>query len=325
MAHPEYARLFARPCDRVVCAVGEGGGATILFPLLLRPLAAEPWAREGEPRWDAITPYGYGGPFAFGEILRDDSGFWRAYGEWCRDERIVSTFARLSVFPEQLASIPGRVEVRAQNVVVPLGGGGDAVWQRYRSKVRRWVRIAQEAGLSVERDGEGARLDEFMRIYQYTMERHHAEDWYYFPRSFFQAIVDRLRGHYAFFYALDAGRVVSTDLVLCSSEHIYYFLGGTLRDLPDLGPNYLLKHAIATWAAAEGKRWYVLGGGYEPDDGIFRYKHAFAPRGVVPFRVACLTHDEDACLALGEDRAAAARRAEKPWLPRRDFFPPYRA
>jgi hypothetical protein len=27
----------------------------------------------------------------------------------------------------------------------------------------------------------------------------------------------------------------------------------------------------------------VLGGGYGADDGIFRYKRSFAPRGLVPF------------------------------------------
>lgn len=48
MGHPEYARLFARPGDRTVCAVGEDPGGTILFPLVLRPLAAESWASPGE-------------------------------------------------------------------------------------------------------------------------------------------------------------------------------------------------------------------------------------------------------------------------------------
>jgi hypothetical protein len=73
MAHPEYARLFARPCDRVVCAAGRDDAGSILFPLVLRPLAAEPWAVRDERRWDATTPYGYGGPFAWGGAGRDDA------------------------------------------------------------------------------------------------------------------------------------------------------------------------------------------------------------------------------------------------------------
>jgi hypothetical protein len=326
MAHPEYARLFARPGDRVVCAAGEDGACgAILFPLVLRPLAAERWAAEGESRWDATTPYGYGGPFAWGDALRDGAAFWGAFSAWCAEARLVSTFARLSLFPEQLAPVPGRVTVRYPNIVVPLEGGPEALERGYESKVRRWVHTAERAGLSVEVDREGARLDAFVSIYEHTMRRRGAEDWYFFPRSFFERIVERLRGQFAFFFTLSRGTPVSSDLVLCSEEHVYYFLGGTLAEAFPLGPNYLLKHAIASWALAAGKKAYVLGGGYEPGDGLFRYKRAFARRGEVPFKVACLVHDEGACRELAERRAAFARGAGTPWVPRPEFFPPYRA
>jgi GNAT acetyltransferase-like protein len=325
MGHPEYARLFARPCDRVVCAAGEDEGGAILFPLLLRPLAAEPWAREGESRFDAITPYGYGGPFAWGAGARDDAAYWRAHAAWCRDERIVSTFARLSLFEGQLASLPRPAEVRQPNVVVPLSEGAEALWNGYETKVRGWVRHAQEAGLRVEVDEEGARVDAFASVYTHTMERRGADAWYFFPRAFFQAIVRNLPGQYAFFCTLRGDEVVSSDLVLCSEENVYYFLGGTRADAFEDGPNYLLKHAVAGWAMTRGKKRYVLGGGYEPKDGLYRYKRAYARRGEVPFRVASLVHDEAALAELATDRAAFAAARGEPWAPRAGFFPPYRA
>jgi hypothetical protein len=323
MAHPEYARLFARPCDRVVCVAGDGGArGGILFPLVLRPLAAEPWAAAGEARWDAATPYGYGGPFAWGD--RDEAGYWRAFSEWCREASLVSTFARLSLFPEQLATVPGRVEVRYPNIVVPLAGGPDALWGGYEPKVRKWVQAAEKAGLEVVVDREGARLDAFVAIYESTMRRRDADAWYFFPRSFFEAIVERLAGQFALFFTLSGGEPVSSDLVLCSEEHVYYFLGGTLAEAFPLGPNYLLKHRIASWAIAQGKRAYVLGGGYAAGDGLFRYKRAFARRGEVPFKIASWTHDERACTELAERRAAHARQGGITWAPRPEFFPAYR-
>jgi hypothetical protein len=324
-AHPEYARLFARPCDRVVCAAGELAGGTILFPLLLRPLAAEPWAREGERRLDAVTPYGYGGPYAWGDAARGDDAFWRAYAAWCRDERVVSTFARLSLFEDQLARLPVPAEVRAPNVVVPLGEGPEALWQGYEGKVRKWVRLAQDAGLEVEVDREGARVDAFTSVYVHTMERRHADAWYFFPRAFFRALVENLRGHFAFFCTLRGGEVVSSDLVLSSAENVYYFLGGTHADAFDSGPNYLLKHNVALWAIGEGKKRYVLGGGYEPNDGLYRYKRAWARRGEVPFKVAALVHDALGYGELAAARAAFEARQGAPWTPRPGFFPGYRA
>ena len=320
-AHPEYVRLFARPCDRAVCAVGEDEGGTILFPLVLRPLAVEPWAAPGEARVDAVSPYGYGGPFAFGDGGRDDDAFWRAHADWCRQARVVSTFARLPLFERQLPRLPTPPEARGPNVVRALGLDLAAIWMEYDRSVRANVKAAERNGVTIEVDGTGARLDEFVAVYEHTMTRRHASGWYFFPRSFFEALVARLAGQFAFFYALHAGRVVSTELILVSREHAYMLLSGTLAEAYPLRPNDLLRHRTVTWGSEHGLSAYVLGGGYEPGDGVFRHKRNFAPRGQLPFRVACLVHDAQASAELEARRATAADG----WAPREGYFPRYRS
>jgi hypothetical protein len=320
-AHPAYVQLFARPCDRVVALAGEDAGGRILFPLLLRPLGAEPWARRGEARWDATTPYGYGGPFAWGAGPRDDDAFWRTHAVWCREERIVCTFARLSLFDGQLAAIPGRVEERGLNVVRTLWPDPDAVWRDYARNARANVKAAERAGLEVEVDTRAERLDEFIAVYTHTMQRRGANEWYSFPRSFYERLAARLPGQYAFFHAVRGREVVSSELVLVSAEHMYVFLSGTLAEAYPLRPNDLVRHRTAQWGIAHGKKAYVLGGGYEPGDGVFRHKLILAPRGTVPFKVAMLTHDERGYDELLRLRGAiAGTRA-----PRAGFFPAYRA
>jgi hypothetical protein len=325
MAHPDYARLFAEPGQRFICVTATSPHGAILFPLILRPLAAEPWAQPGETRWDATTPYGYGGPFTWANGPIDYDAFWAAYDSFCRQSQIVSTFARLSLFPGQLAPIPGSLEFRLPNIVVPLDGGPDAIWAGYEGKVRKWVRVAQESGVTVECDPTGARLDDFRAIYIRTMSRRHATEWYYFSRDFFQSIVDNLPGQFMFFHALRNGAVISSDLVLCSRDHVYYFLGGTLEEAFPFGANYLVKHTIALWACAHGKQSCVLGGGYELGDTLFRYKRAYARKGEVPFHTANLIHDEAACHDLTAIRSTAEQQSGTPWTPRPGFFPPYRA
>lgn len=324
MAHPEYLRLFARGCDRVVCFVGQGEGWTVLLPLLLRPLRAEPWARPGEERWDAASPYGYGGPFTWGEGARADATFWARYAAWCRQERVISTMLRLSVVPGQLAPVPPVVTVRQQNVVCALEGGAEAVWARYRPSARNNVRHARRAGVRVEVDETGAGLDAFLDVYLDTMRRRAAEPWYYLPRAFFEQLVARLPGQFAFFQARLGGEVVSCELVLRSSENVYAFLGGTRAEHFAARPNDLLRHEVAAWAAGQGKLRYVLGGGYRGGDGVYRHKLAFAPRGVVPFRVACLVHDAQACEEQVRARQALAAAAGQSWAPRQGYCPPYR-
>ena len=323
MAHPAYAQLFARPCDRVVALHGDFGNGSILLPLLLRPLAAEPWAAPGEDRWDAITPYGYGGPFAWDTQPDEDAAFWEATSAWCEEERLVSTFLRLSVFTEQLARMPWPLEVRIQNVAIPLAGGADAVWGGYDSEVRRRVRKAEKAGLEVVFHANASGIEGFMPVYLHTMRRREAES--VFPHSFFEALAHHLAGQYVFAHALQDGKVVSTELTLYSDDAAYSFLGGTLSSAFDLVPNYLLKHRVACWAAERGVRHYVLGGGRSLRDSLLEYKRHFARHGELPFKVASVVHDAQAYAELAIRRADVTRQLGGTWIPQPGFFPAYRA
>ena len=142
-----------------------------------------------------------------------------------------------------------------------------------------------------------------------------------FSPAFFEQIRQNLTGNYCFFHALHNGAVISSDLVLFSNETLYFFLSGSLEESFPLGASYLLKHHIALWAQARGKQHCVLGGGYAPGDGLFRYKRAFAKSGQVPFQTAGIIHNAEACRELIE-----IRHVQDPhWQPRPGFFPPYRA
>ncbi len=324
-AHPVYVERFTRDCDRALAVVMEGSDATggVLYPFILRPLSAEPWAPPGETRCDVITPYGYGGPWAWGHGREQSEAFWDAWDAWALGEgRVVSAFARLALFPEQLLpDFRGEVLDRMPNVVRSLELDDDALWYDYAHKVRKNVNRARKHGLTCEVDATGARLEEFLAIYERTMDRRKATAGFYFGRAFFEAIIEALPGSYAFFHVLDGDRVVSTELVLASPEVLYSFLGGTEEDAFPMRPNDLLKHEVIRWGRDTGRRSFVLGGGYGAADGIFRYKLAFAPSGEVMFRVGRRIVDAAACEEL-----LAYRRAHEPdFEPAPDFFPPYRA
>ena len=157
------------------------------------------------------------------------------------------------------------------------------------------------------------------------MDRRQAGGMYYFGRPWFETLLRGLGDSAVLFHALWQGRVVSTELVLVSAENIYSFLGGTDPEAFAVRPNDLLKHHVILWGREQGKRRFVLGGGFEPDDGIFRYKASFAPGGEVAFHVAHLIHDP----SVYEDLIARRRRHEvdqgRTWEPRPDYFPAYRS
>jgi hypothetical protein len=281
------------------------------------------WASGCEGIYDLTTPYGYGGAFTWGSPPVDI--FWRAWEAWIERTGIVCAFVRLSLFPDQLASFRGTVEESSLNVVCPLDLDPSAIWTGYEHKVRKNVNKARRAGLEVIVDLDGEHLEDFLQIYRSTMERRNAGAEYYFPPEFFRRLIRNLAGQFAFFHVLWDGRVVSTELVLSSVDHLYSFLGGTLTEAFDLRPNDLLKHAVIEWGRDLGKKAYILGGGYERGDGIFRYKLSFAPDGIVPFMVGKKIYDQTRYGELVERRRRWELDRGGSWTPDLKFFPVYRS
>ncbi len=313
-AHPAYAEIFAPAGERAFALVGEGA----LFPLLHREVA-------GGGR-DLSSPYGYGGPFLTGS--GGAGGFWPLAREWTRAEGYASLFARLSLFPEDLAPVPVGETFEVQpNVVRTLGLDPEAMFLDYDHKVRKNVKRAARGGLTVEFDEAGAEVGRFAAIYLETMERNEASASYRYPEATFARLAREMRGAYVFVHVRKGGRIVSTELVLRSARRLYSFLGGTEAGAFEDRPNDLLKHETILWGLREGYREYVLGGGVATaenggEDGIFRYKLAFAPPrgdsgGRVPFSVLRAVGD------AGEYARLLALRGEG-FAPRAGFFPAYR-
>jgi len=325
MAHPEYVRLFARPGDEVLaasCSTPQGGA---LYPLILRPLAHESWAPPGTAGCDLTTPYGYGGPFAWGLDEEETASFWTEWGRWARDREVVTAFARLSVFPSQLLPFDGDIVSNSPNILRRLDLSAEGLWNDYEPKVRQNVRRARSRGCVLRVDPTGELLDEFVHVYTATMTLRNADRRYFFPREFFEAIVRDLPGHFAFFHVLHGGRVVSSELVLLSKQHAYFFLGGTLAESFEVRPNDFLQHETFLWCRDAGKRELVLGGGYKGSEGLFKYKKSFAPNGEVPFQIGVKTYDAAAATVLLEARKRWEHSRGLPWNPEPGFFPAYRS
>lgn len=323
-AHPDYARLFAGPGREAVCAIWRTTQSSIIFPMILRPIDSESWG-GGSVAVDFESPYGYGGPFASGQAPAEQEQFWDAFDGWARNTNLASGFARLSLFPEQLCALRGEVREVQENVICSLELDDEELLRSYEHKVRKNINTARRANLRVEFDEEGERLAEFCEIYASTMERREAKAHYRFPTSFFQDITERLPGNFVFAHVLEDSTLISTELILLSRKTMYSFLGGTREERFQVRPNDLLKHEAIRWGRATGRKHFVLGGGYGGQDGIFRYKRAFAPNGVRPFSVFQRVWSQELYDDLVTRRTTWESQRGFRWAARADFFPGYRS
>lgn len=322
-AHPSFVALFARPQDEAVCLSYIAEDSGILFPLILRELNAEPWTDN--PGRDATTAYGYGGPYGWNVSQTNAASFWAAVRDWADKVDLLSLFCRLPLFSEDNFDFPFPTTTRSPNVVRNLAPAPEDIWRDYAPKVRKNVNRAVRAGLTVEQDPDGRRLDEFKFIYRETMRRTGAGPQYLFSDSFFDDLIDKLRDHVHLCHTIDGDKVVASEILLLSQHEAYSFLGGTRSDAFSNRPNEILKHEAFLWARAEGKSKFVLGGGLANDDGIHRYKRAFAPNSEIAFRTGSITVLEERCQHLVTQRKTWAAAQGRPWQPITGYFPPYRS
>jgi len=328
--HPQFVKLFCRPGDSALCAYMELPGRVCMFPFILRPLRTEKWAGDQCRYYDITSPYGYGGLACvdkFGSSCMDGNSaqlFWNEFDAWAENHEVVSSFVRFSYQSGQENGFSGKVEQIGNHVIRSLNAELLDLWKDFEHKVRTNIRRAMRNGLRVEIDTGGSRIEEFKKIYYETMDRRQAQPQYYFSDEFFSSIIHNLSGRYAFFHTLQESKVVSTELVLVSQDRLYSFLGGTDAKAFKLYPNEIIKGSVMLWGIKNGKKIYELGGGYSGEDAIFRYKKAFAPRGIMPFQVGKKIYDETAYQRLCEMRKKYELEMGNRISFTDGFFPAYR-
>ena len=329
MAHPDYLRLFARPGDRVVAASMRTAQGGVLYPLIMRPIASEPWAGPQETRCDLTGPYGHSGPYAWRTTADDAARFWAGFEEWAARNGAVASFAKLALFPEHLLPLSGEVIQVGLNVVRRLDLPEADLLKDMKPKVGQNVRRARRNGVTVEFDEDARHLDEFIAIYTETMDRRKADRIFYWSREFFEALVRTLKGHCFLAHAIANGRIVSSEIILLSGETAYFFLGGTTAEALNYAANEMLKMEVLLRCRSLGKKALILGGGVgtQPPsaDGLLQYKLSIAPQGAVPFKIIRMTHDASACADLVESRRSWELGRGRIWAPVGKFFPAYRS
>ena len=271
---------------------------------------------EKNAYFDLISPYGYGG---FWGVVEDYAALQNSYNQYCIDNNYICEFVRFELFSEYNKHYDGEVESRTHNVVRSLTMPMEELWMDFKQKVRKNVKRANSLNLQVIFDNTGEYLQEFLKIYYGTMERNDADKQFYFSKEFFMEI-NKMKDNIMYVHVAlpnEEGKVkiISTELVLYGAKNGYSYLGGTSRDYFEYRPNDLLKYEIIKWAKEKGLENFVLGGGYGGDDGIFQYKTALAPNGIVDFYIGRKIFDKELY-----NRFCQIRGIEQS-----SFFPAYRS
>jgi hypothetical protein len=277
----------------------EGG---VAFPAIVRDL--------GGGRSDVTTPYGYGGPIAADPSV-DPEPFHEAYERWCGENRVVTTFVRFHPLYANESYARGFTVERL---------GGTVAWRlegdlrgRMHRHHRRAARKAEAAGVETEVRVAPVELATFVDLYERTMERREADDFYRFAEPYWDTLLGTLRKRLVLVEARRSTELLASILCLAARPWLHYHLGASSDEGRKLGASALAFVAAALWAQEREYTFFHLGGGVGGRrDSLLEFKQRFDPHGLLPMAVGKAVHDGAAYAALsGTDEIGG-------------FFPAYR-
>ena len=272
--------------------------------------AADKW-------FDFVTPYGYGGWLLEGE--GDRLELFRAYDAWCRQHNIVSEFVRYHPVLENCSCSEGPYEVISLGNTISMDiSSPGIIWKNLTSKNRNMIRKAIKSGIAIYNGRYPEIYEHFREIYNKTMDKDHAESYYYFAQGFYKSILMDLPQNAQVFYSELKGKIVAASIILAANGRLSYHLSGSLREYQNLAPTNLLLYEAALWGSANGCRTFHLGGGVgSSEDSLYNFKKAFYRGTPCRFCIGKKIFMDDEYGILSEIREEPVKNSA--------FFPEYRA
>ena len=281
---------------------------------------------ERDRIFDLSTPYGYGG-FLFEGKLSNDSlnQFLSDYKIFCRERGYVSEFIRFhpvlrnaDVLKE--CSEHMRVIDLGNTVTIPLVSFTE-IWQSYKANNRNKVRKAIKNGVRAYWGRNRDIFRQFVDLYQTTMDKDNADDYYYFDQDFYLSILDSLKYNSLIFYAVYDEKMIAASIILFANGKMHYHLSGSDPNYSSLaGTNLLLTEAIK-WGSENNFKSFHMGGGVgsSSDDSLYTFKQSFNRESDTFFSVGQIIFNEEIY-----DRLVALRETQNGFVKDNLYFPAYR-
>ena len=302
-----HASTVLEPSEPVLLHYAGANGDVVL-PVLIRSIPG----RDG--LFDAITPYGYGGPLGAG-AAPPLAEFGAAMDTWALQRGVVCSFVRFHPLYSNHHGAPAAIHTTrlAGTVGWRLDESKDLL-ACLHGKHRNVVRKAIAAGVTVTAHEQPDDLSAFIDMYETTMRRQSAADFYLFPPAYWATLIAPDSPGVVRFDAHLDGTTIASALCFASKPWLHYHLGATAAEARSLGASNLVLYEAALWAQARDYTCMHLGGGVGgADDSLLAFKRRFDPASpLLECAVGKWIHDADTYERLSGTRDVSG------------FFPAYR-
>lgn len=268
----EYVKLYETDDGKAMCAICREADKVLLMPYI---------RKEIDGYYDFETAYGYGGPIA---NVNDNQWIDAALSEMkslFERERYVCGFIRFHALLNNAEICRNHIQVvfNRNTVAINTEESEDEIWaNQITSKNRNMIRKAEKNGLEYRTEYDFESLPQFVQLYNATMKRLEAEDFYFFEEDYYRSFVKKFNGNAFLGTIKKDGELVCAALFMYSKVYGHYHLEGSNYEYSKLAANNLLLWKTACEFHKLGIKEFHLGGGYNSDlnNSLLKFKKSFS-------------------------------------------------
>jgi len=234
--------------------------------------------------YDLTTPYGYGGPIIeeINDIDKKNKlikNYENKFNEYAQKQNIVSEFVRFHPVISNARNFKNVYDISFNRKTVGTNLKYDNPFQTEFSKsTRKRIRkILRNEHISYEIIDRPKTLDDFMEIYYSTMDRNDATDNYYFPKDYFNNMLENIGDFLITAKVYYDETVIGMGVYFKYDKFLHAHLSGTLSEYLDYSPAYILKYILMEYGKENNYEVIHYGGGKtsSEEDSLYKFKDKF--------------------------------------------------
>jgi hypothetical protein len=263
--------------------IAEDEGQRFLVPMIVQPIPSD-LAGDGVTLSDATGPRGYAGPLVSPEVTTDAYGFVDraidALVDNLRERAVVAAFIRMHPLlgpPAAPLRRAGDVVWHGDSTSIDLTLPREELWRQTNHGHRLGISKAIRKGYIARIDETWGRFDEFVAVYQASMDRLGAVPFWHFSADYFRDLRETL-GDHLHLCVVEVGDELAAAALLTEVDGIVEFhLSGTANAHLAASPSKLLIDYVRSWAKARGNDRFHLTGSVRAGDALSQFKAGFSP------------------------------------------------
>ena len=234
-----------------------------------------------EKYYDLETAYGYGGFYTNSDDKHFIKRAFKEYYKKCENEKIIAEFIRFHPFNNFPIKYNNYLEFNIYDRDVVIITLNKNIIDSYSSKVRNIIKKADKKVTIQKSDN----LIKFINLYNGTMKRNSATDFYFFSEDIFKNLY-KIK-NIDLYKVVFENEIIAMGFFIKGEDFIHYHLSANSPLSYRLNANYALLYNLSEIAKKEGKSYFILGGGTTSleDDSLFRFKKKFS-KETKPFYIS---------------------------------------